>query len=125
MHASTVYFRATCVRAPCSFARRARSLTPLVDLVQRGVGINIRPNPVIYNSVWSRHRHMCGHGTANAYEFSLEKRLALFKMCASYLPRAVMTTFWSHSWVASSGGNSSSRNSTRIGNTTRRTFHIV
>ena len=64
---------------------------------------------------------MCGHGTNNAYEFSLEKRLALFKMCASYLPRAVTTTFWSHSWVVA-GNRSRTSNAT---NATRRTFHIV
>lgn len=35
---------------------------------EKGAGVNIRPNPVIYNHPWAKRRHTCGHGTHNAYE---------------------------------------------------------
>ena len=35
---------------------------------EKGAGVNIRPNPVIYNHPWAKRRHTCGHAVHNAYE---------------------------------------------------------
>ena len=112
--------RAACCVASLSLvkgakATAARRSSVVATRPQGGAGVNIRPNPVIYNAIWTRRRHMCGHGAANAHnEPKLETRLAIFEKCArSILPRAVTTSFWTHSWVAPRGNASNARNSTR------------